>query len=323
MPEARFSVLLPVYNGERYLAECIESVLTQDFSDFELLIGDDRSTDGTLALVGRYADSRIRVFRSESNLGLFGNVNRLVQAAKGSLVRILCQDDKLEPNCLSEEVKFFSRQPTLGMAYCNVVLVDAEGRQIHQVSGGDKVIEPHLSLQHFYYDGCLPGNLSAVSLRRDCFQKYGLFDERFTVSGDYEMWVRVCKERDMGVIGKPLVRIRNHQAQLSRTLKSGVEFVAQNRNVRALAFKALDPEAQARGRFYTLFRQNVFDAHFALKLLLSLHPFHAWKVARTMGMAEFLSSVFFWALTLNNHLWRPARKFVIRHPINDFNVLGS
>ena len=91
------SVLIPVYNGEPFLAECIESVLAQNFADYELLISDDGSTDGSSAVIRRYAerDGRIRWWRNPRNLGIGGNFNACLKAARGEYLKYVLQDDKL------------------------------------------------------------------------------------------------------------------------------------------------------------------------------------------------------------------------------------
>src|SRR5580700_3470617 len=91
------SVLIPVYNGEPFLAECLDSVLAQDFGDFEVLIGDDCSKDGSAAVIQRYAghDGRIRWWKNQKNLGIGGNWNACLREARADLIKFVLQDDKL------------------------------------------------------------------------------------------------------------------------------------------------------------------------------------------------------------------------------------
>ena len=97
----KVSVAIPVYNGESHLAETIDSVLAQSWDDFELIICDDRSTDGSLDVAASRADGRIRILRNDRNLGFGGNWNRCLAATQGSYIKILPQDDLLHPDCLS------------------------------------------------------------------------------------------------------------------------------------------------------------------------------------------------------------------------------
>ncbi len=93
--QPKVSVLVPVYNGEKYLAECLDSVLAQDFANMEILIADDGSTDGSRELIRHYAekDSRIRWWRNPANLGLAGNFNACLRAARNDYIKYVLQDD--------------------------------------------------------------------------------------------------------------------------------------------------------------------------------------------------------------------------------------
>ena len=108
------SVLIPVYNGEPYLVECIESILAQDFADYELLISDDGSTDGSPAIIRRYAerDGRVRWWRNPKNLGIGGNFNACLKAARGEYIKYVLQDDKLlDPSVLRRMVATLEGDP--------------------------------------------------------------------------------------------------------------------------------------------------------------------------------------------------------------------
>ena len=128
----KISVVLPVYNGEDYLTDCISSVLDQDQPEFELLIGDDGSTDSSRQVIQAIQDERVRTFFNSHNLGLFGNINRLLAEARAPLIHILCQDDLLEPNCLHSETRFFESHPEIGMSFVKAIIIDEEGEKSRQ-----------------------------------------------------------------------------------------------------------------------------------------------------------------------------------------------
>ncbi|MGH7488544.1 MAG: glycosyltransferase family 2 protein, partial [bacterium] len=98
------SVCIPTYNGAAYLARCLDSVLAQTFSDFEVVIVDDRSTDESVAIARGYAerDSRVQVFRNDVNLGLVGNWNRCVELSRGQWLKFVFQDDIVLPKCMTQ-----------------------------------------------------------------------------------------------------------------------------------------------------------------------------------------------------------------------------
>src|SRR3974377_1497390 len=95
------SICIPCYNGEGFIARTLESVLTQTFGDFEVLIADNKSTDSTISVIRTYPDPRIKVVQNESNLGLERNWNKVLSMASGRYVKLLCADDLLYPECLS------------------------------------------------------------------------------------------------------------------------------------------------------------------------------------------------------------------------------
>ena len=118
-PQPRVSLGLPTYNGERFLAETISSILAQTFEDFELIISDDGSTDGTLALCERYAasDPRVHVSTSSGPRGPAHNFNRVAGLASGALFKWCAQDDPIEPTFLERCVDALERRPELVLAY--------------------------------------------------------------------------------------------------------------------------------------------------------------------------------------------------------------
>jgi glycosyltransferase involved in cell wall biosynthesis/predicted SAM-dependent methyltransferase len=128
----RVTVGLPVYNGEAYLAEAIESVLGQTFTDFELIISDNGSTDGTAAIGRAYAarDPRVRYVRSPRNRGAAWNYNRLVELAQGDYFRWLAADDALAPTLLEKSVFVLDSYPRVVLAFTWTQDIDAAGRPL-------------------------------------------------------------------------------------------------------------------------------------------------------------------------------------------------
>ncbi|MEP6607262.1 MAG: glycosyltransferase [Burkholderiaceae bacterium] len=131
MPEAcLITVGLPVYNSERYLKQSLDSLLAQSFSDFVLIISDNASTDGTAQICKQYAaaDSRIKYFRNEVNIGNPRNFNRLAGLATSRYLKWSTADDFWEPTFLERALEVMERDPTIALCYPQAVLVDAEGR---------------------------------------------------------------------------------------------------------------------------------------------------------------------------------------------------
>jgi glycosyltransferase involved in cell wall biosynthesis len=126
----RISVLLPVYNAEKYIAETIRSILDQSYSNFELLIADDASIDRTIEVIQTLADSRIRCFHNSKNMGKTGTVAKLFKYATGGLVTIHDADDMSFPERFARQVNTFKNDPTIAMCGTSFMSVSEDGSKI-------------------------------------------------------------------------------------------------------------------------------------------------------------------------------------------------
>ena len=125
--ECTVSVCVPAFTAERFVGDTVRSVLAQTFGDFELLVADNHSPDNTASVARTAAgcDPRVRVMVNDVNLGLIGNFNALVAAARGRYVKILCADDTLLPSCLEQQVRALDSNPAAVMACSRRHIVDA------------------------------------------------------------------------------------------------------------------------------------------------------------------------------------------------------
>jgi glycosyltransferase involved in cell wall biosynthesis len=310
--ERSISVVLPVYNGKDYLEEAIKSVLAQTHGDFELVLSDDGSSDGSQEIMRSFSDSRIRILQPERR-GLFENLNRLLRESRSPLVHILCQDDIMAPTCLEEETRFMALHPSAGMAFSKYLSIDGHGQFLSACELGDlpALMPPMLTLQCLFYHGCIPGNLSTVCIRRACLDVIGSFNASFGVSADYEMWMRLGQRWDMGVCHKHLLSIRLHDKQLSHARSSGLAFVQQNRRICMLLLPLLPEEIRVKAQVYDRRRHCVRAVHFGMRSLLGGESAALLGVVRALGAAVFLRAFFFWLITMNNRLWTPAWHFVL------------
>jgi glycosyltransferase involved in cell wall biosynthesis len=130
----RVSIGLPVYNGERYLRECLDSILGQSFRDFELVIGDNASTDGTERICREYAaaDKRIHYFRNPQNLGAAENYNRVFHASTADLFKWAAHDDMMDPTMLEACISALDADPGAILAFSETMLIDEQGAPLRQ-----------------------------------------------------------------------------------------------------------------------------------------------------------------------------------------------
>jgi glycosyltransferase involved in cell wall biosynthesis len=310
--QPKISVILPVYNGERYLCEALESVFAQTEPDFELIVGDDGSTDRTKEILKRFADDpRLKGFRFESNLGQYRHMKRILSKAQAPLIKFLSHDDALTPECLAEHVAFFETHPNALLAMCQATMVDENGATLGQwPTGGQPVVYDRIiGLQLFLYHGCVPGSFSTVCVRRAAFDQVGGFDESFQVAADYEMWVRLCTHGCLGDLQKPLVRERHHNERMSWSPGAGVVFVRENRRVRKMLLALLPEEVRSFAQRYVYMRQNVLDTHHFMTCLRHGRLREARQLMEVMG-SDLLAGFPLWLLTVNNHLYRPKPVYV-------------
>lgn len=307
----QISVILPVYNGELWLEQCIRSVFDQTLTDFELLVGDDASTDRSRAILADLkCDSRLHTFEFDQNVGLFGNLNRLFAKSNAPIVRFLCQDDMLEPNCLAQEVAYFESHPEVVMSICSYQFINDESHVIAEHKNTPYIVNPELCLQMLFYHGCIAGNLSTVSARRHSLVKAGLFDESFRVAGDYEMWVRLCQFGNVSERCDRLIRLRQHPKQLSKSKDAGVQFVYECRRIRAQILPLLPKGIRLKALTYASWRQDAFDAHYFVRCLMAADFVKCSRLIRIMGARALVMGLVHWLLTLNNHLYRPKPIFL-------------
>ena len=211
------SVLIPVFNGEPFLAECLESILAQDFGDYEVLISDDGSTDGSVTVIERYAqrDSRIRWWRNPRNLGIGGNFNAPLKTARGEYFKYVLQDDKLsDPSALRRMVAVLESDSSVSLVVSAAHLIDAESRLIRVrnpfersgVREGKRVI-----VQCLEENANLIGEPSLALFRRS--QGVRGFDEGLRQLLDLEMWFHLLEQGRFGYVAEPLCAFRQHAAQ--------------------------------------------------------------------------------------------------------------
>jgi len=256
------SVIMSVYNGERYLEESIDSVLNQQFGDFEFLIYDDGSRDNTAEIVNSKKDTRIKFLRSEVNQGLFPALNKLIAAAKGKYIRLWSYDDVMKPHCLATEIEFYEHNPQLGFCYCNRDEIDGQGRLMPPVEtdATPAIVLPLLATQLMFYWGCLPGNISVVMIKKETLQEMGGFDSNFYQTADFDLWVRISEKYSIGCIREPLVLIRCHSEQFSRWKKMILVIMKENRQIYERLLKRMPPELISYARQYH--RRYVYVQYF-------------------------------------------------------------
>ncbi|GAA4125071.1 hypothetical protein GCM10022415_31710 [Knoellia locipacati] len=208
----RVSLGMPVYNAQRYLRAALDSVLAQDLTDFELIVSDNGSTDDTWQICTEYAarDPRIRLYRNETNIGVAGNFNRVVELARGELFRWVAYDDLLHPTLLSACVRELDRSGSgTVLAYPRTVLIDDEGEVVRHYVDGLDLRQPSASARvaaaALRWDLLNP--LYGV-IRLDQLRRTGL--ERAHVSGDVPLFMELAALGEVHEVPEELFFRRFH-----------------------------------------------------------------------------------------------------------------
>ena len=209
------SVIIPTYNRAALLPRSINSVLSQTYKGFELIIIDDGSTDNTEDIVKGFSDKRIRYYRQKHNKGGPAALNVGIKLAKGELISFQDSDDEWLPEKLEKHVRKFSEVgEDVGVIYCGYELLYERTREVAQRSIPDE--KGDVSKRMFI--GCISGTITLV-LRASCFEKTGLFDEKMKSCYDWDLLIRVAKYYKFDYVPEILAKAYIHGKQNSTNLE--------------------------------------------------------------------------------------------------------
>lgn len=224
---AKISVCLPVFNGERYLAAAIESVLAQTEADFELIIQDDRSTDSSAQIVRQYAakDLRIKFGINKTNLGLFENYNKCLQIAQGEYIKPFAQDDVLAIEMLEKQLAVLQNDPSINLVSTARNWLSDTGcatKEIRPFSDSRLISGREVILYNLAQLNNWVGEPSTVMFRR-CDIGDG-FDTRFYHYGDIDYWFRIVENGNYYFLNEVLCGFRRHDESTSASNLRGMFF---------------------------------------------------------------------------------------------------
>ena len=225
MTQPQITVALPVYNGEQYIALAIKSVLAQTFSDFELLILDNCSTDNTLDIIKTFNDPRIRLIVNTKNLGMIGNWNLAISLAAGTYIKILSHDDLLAPGCLAEQINGFLKyqNQNIGIVTCKKRIINESGVVVMPgfgLFGFTRVINGRRAIKKSMRAGRnIIGEPSIVLLDAKLLRASGNFEQpQFTP--DIKMWFKMLKGSNLLFLNKNLASYRISSTSMSTSVAS-------------------------------------------------------------------------------------------------------
>jgi glycosyltransferase involved in cell wall biosynthesis len=209
------SIITPVWNGLPYVKQCIDSVLSQEFQNWEQLIGDNASTDGTGDYLQGLTDPRIHIYTHENNLGISGNLNFLFGKAKAPLAYILCADDYFYPSGLTRVIEEWrSSNPDVAFICFHA---GTSGARLNEYAYRilPKNISPKFSPLAFFLFGNFTGNISNVSVRVSALNSTRGFASHLKTAQDFEMWRSLASKSDVVLTEGKVVYSREHEGSAS------------------------------------------------------------------------------------------------------------
>ncbi|HEX6100126.1 MAG TPA: glycosyltransferase [Thermoanaerobaculia bacterium] len=213
----RVSVLMAVHNEERFLGAAIESILAQTFTDFELVLVDDASTDRSYAIAASYRDPRIRLVTNPQNLGQTRSLNRGLALCRGEYVARLDGNDLAFPERLAKQVAWLDTHPDTGVLGTQAVPIDVHGRRVRRAAWWNAAWQrPPGGLEMDWYRTFdTPFVHSAVMFRRALVERLGGYDERQELAQDAELWMRAGAQMRLANLEEPLAAYRFDRASMT------------------------------------------------------------------------------------------------------------
>ncbi|WP_289020808.1 glycosyltransferase [Desulfobacter postgatei] len=204
------SVIMGVYNGEKYVSRAVESILNQTYKNFEFIIINDGSTDNTKKILESYSDQRIRLFHQE-NIGLTKTLNKGLEKARGEFIARQDADDISHRSRLERQVRYLERRPDINLAGTHINFIDKNGKRFSTW----RPPETHSDILNALtrYNCFCHGS---VIFRKSCLEKTGPYNEFFLYTQDYDLWCRIAECFKVTNIPEVLYDFRKEAGTISR-----------------------------------------------------------------------------------------------------------
>ncbi|MBS63827.1 glycosyltransferase family 2 protein [Salinisphaera sp.] len=283
----RVTVFIPAFNVERYVAAAVNSVLAQTFTDFELLVIDDASTDRTVDIVKRFAsDQRLRLVEQPRNLGRARTRNHGLDLAYGDYIAFLDADDCCAPDRLARQVDYLDRNPDIGGVGSWMAWIEADGQPL-----AEKVLKLSLNADTIAWQmlrECAVAQ-GSLMLRRTAIANYR-YDTSFEFAEDYELWSRMIKTTRFANLPAPLTLYRRHPEQslsVHRREQNNVQQIIQSSQLGRLGVRHDQADLIRHERLLKFSsRESVLDQTGAPMDIHYLRWAHRWLEALHRGNAS-------------------------------------
>lgn len=234
MSNPKVSVLMPVFNGGNYLKASIESILSQDFPDFEFLIVNDGSTDNTAQIISSYPDRRIRTINNGHNLGLVSSLNTGIDNARGKYIVRMDSDDISFKKRLSVQVQFMDKNSKIGASGSYYHILYKNSRFICDFPLTHSEIRPYL-----LFNSPIPHPTAII--RKSILDEFHLqYSTESKHLEDYDLWSRIATYSELANIKQSLLNYRVHEGQISTDPQNVKERYKNISTIRTRHLKELD-----------------------------------------------------------------------------------
>ena len=218
------TVLMPVYNAEKYLSKAIESILSQTFVDFEFIIINDASTDSSEEIILSYTDTRVRYLKNEQNLSVAKTLNKGIQSAQGKYIVRMDADDISVPNRLELQVGYLEENPSVDVVFSNIELINTKDQPLKHAYVFGEVTEEEKIIKILPEKNCLAH--PTVCIKSSILKKYQYRSE--IKSEDWDLWLRLISDHvKINKMSERLLRYRTHGGSLTHkyNLGSGIHVI--------------------------------------------------------------------------------------------------
>jgi glycosyltransferase involved in cell wall biosynthesis len=229
---AKIGVIIPAFNAAKYLPFAIESVISQTYEDWQILLVDDGSTDNTPQVLAPFLDRlgpKIKYIK-QANRGLPAARNTAIRSSSTELLALLDADDVWLPSRLSESVKVMDARPQAGLSYGLITGIDAEGNHRGTFEGNPRHAEGHIAPYIYMRKVELP--CPTITFRRRCVEEVGLFDETMRATEDRDLWLRIALRHEVAFVPKLLAYYRLSASSMStdpqRMLQAQLQFIRKH-----------------------------------------------------------------------------------------------
>ena len=223
----KVSIIIPVYNAEKFLSETIESVIAQTYTDWEIIAVDDGSTDRSREILRKYEQRlplKIRVI-TQKNSGVSIARNNAIAIAKGEYIAFLDHDDLWLPDKLEKQVELLDSNKELGLVYSDSYVIGEKGNLTRRKTLFESV-KPFRgnAFNELFYDNFIP--LLTAIIRKEVLNKVGMFDPKYKIAEEYDLFLKIAEYYPVDFVEQPLAKYRIHDKSVSRN--SGVAPVSEN-----------------------------------------------------------------------------------------------